>query len=163
MKIIVEGYDASGKSTLAQALADRLGLSVLEAGPKPPSDKQALIDSYMQFNSANVVHCRITPISRQAYQLDCSDAHYRELQNIVQRYAEEDAIFIYCTGEADDHQVKDYDTPGHLEYLSKNQDTIKSRYDRIFSKINHIKYDFKVDSMEDFVCKIEMYFCGLTI
>lgn len=154
MKIVVEGYDASGKSTLAQALADRLGCSVLEAGPPPKNNMVAVSDSLAQLDAKNVVHSRITPISRLAYQLD-SDIHHTEmLWGFVKTFQDAGALFIYCTGRADVHEVKDYDTEEHLEYLEKNESTIRRRYVEIFDKVPHIKYDFRIDDMEKFVCQI---------
>mgnify|MGYP005841666411 CR=1 FL=1 len=162
MRIVVEGYDASGKSTLAQALANKLGLGVHEAGPKPKDDDHAISQSLNQLSLDNKVLCRITPISRQAYQLDRSLSHYVELQNLVKKLVNDHTIFIFCTGEADNHVVKDHDTLEHLEYLDEYGETIKQRYEDIFQSIDHYKYDFKIDDMEKFVCKIQQRFLKLT-
>lgn len=155
MKIVVEGYDASGKSTLAKALAETYGLSLVEAGPKPPNDLDAIADSVIQERMTDVVHSRITPISRQAYQLDNTRHHTIQLNAMVERFLQKGAVFIYCTGRAAEHVVKDYDTQEHLAYLDRYEDIIRQRYDVLFRNIDCIIYDFKLDDIKDLICRID--------
>lgn len=155
MKIVVEGYDASGKSTLAKALAEKYGLSLVEAGPKPPSNLDAIADSDIQARMDNVVHSRITPISRQAYQFDNSPIHVAHLRAAFKMFQDKDTIFIFCVGVADEHEVKDYDTEEHLIFLKNNEERIRENYWRLFTYIPHIKYNFKTDKLEDILCHID--------
>lgn len=155
MKIVVEGYDATGKSTLAQALAEMLGLDLVEAGPKPPSDLDAICDGINQLRMKNVVHSRITPVSRQAYQFDISDYHRSTLSDILARFVDIGAIFIYCVNtDNEDHELKDYDTPEHIEHITSNKSTICEHYDVLMEGIPHIRYDFRVNTIEEVLCKI---------
>lgn len=154
MKIVVEGYDASGKSTLARALAEKLGLVVVEAGPKPPSDLDAIADGINQLRMTDTVHSRITPISRRCYQFDISRLHHDHLEAILLRFEKMGAIFIYCTGKSDIHEVKQYDTIEHLRFLEKHEVQIRHNYDTLFTMIPHLKYNFHTDSLEELVCDI---------
>ena len=156
MKIVVEGYDASGKSTLAKALAEKYGLSLVEAGPKPPSNLDAIADSVIQSRMDNVVHSRITPISRQAYQLDNSAIHIAHLKAALKRFIDKNTVFIRCTGVADVHEIKDYDTKEHLEYLEKNEISIRTNYSRLFVEIPHFDYNFRRDTIGDVICYINL-------
>lgn len=155
MKIVVEGYDASGKSTLAQALAEKYGLELVEAGPAPPNDFTAMYDSAKQLEMLDTVHSRITPISRQAYQFDSSFAHTELLKDLLARFVSKGAIFIYCCGKATVHITKDYDTPEHLAFIEKNELEIRANYEKIFSKLPYFRYDFTTDKIEDVICYIE--------
>jgi thymidylate kinase len=158
MKIVIEGYDSTGKSTLAKALAERLGLEVLEAGPKPESEAAAIADALYQLNAKGVINCRITPLSNLAYQTNISPGTRLQLWRVVSDYIRCGTIFIHCTSESGAHDIKDYDTTEHLDYIEKNKDAIRVRYEALFSLIPHFTYDMNTDSMEDMVCKIVSHF-----
>lgn len=156
MKIVVEGFDGTGKSTVVEALVETLGLPVLAAGPAPPSDSLAIIDSLVQLFEEPVIHDRITPISRLAYQLDLSVGHRAEMQEIL-KFFKINSIFVFCvnTDNDENHKVKDYDTPSHLRHISENKGIICENYERLFANIVHFRYDFRLTSTEELVCGIK--------
>lgn len=154
MKIVVEGFDATGKSTLVKALAERLGLSTHTAGPPPKDDLIAIMNCAEQLVMKNVVHDRITCVSRQAYQLDNSDEHIGVLKQFVKMFLTVDTVFIYAYHVSDNHEVKDYDTAEHVKHITDNQQIICDNYRRIFDTIPHIPFNFTTDSIEDVICQI---------
>jgi len=157
MKIVVEGYDGTGKSTLVDSLAKKFHLSKDTAGGPPPSSTIALIDSQYQLYSDNIVWDRITPISRMAYEEYRIEnkSEWEEYKLILAELIRQKTIFIWCNHVFDVHILKEHDTPEHIEYITKNKAQILKRYEEIFSIIPyHIVYNAKSCTLEYVLCQL---------
>lgn len=149
MKIICEGYEAAGKSTLSKHIAHVLHLKWRTAGPPPSSDLAAMADCYFQYMSRDVVWDRVTSITRQAYQLDINDMHRRRLEQHCEKLQAQGALFIWCVGNGD-HVLKDYDTPDHVKHVTDNETVIRNNYQDIMSNLdNCFVFDFKKQSIQE--------------
>ena len=159
MKIVVEGYDSTGKSTLVDILAKKLHLAKNTAGGPPPSSTIALIDSQYQLYSDNIVWDRITPISRMAYEpLNKNNIEeWREYKLIIAEMIRQKTIFIWSNHVFDIHILKEHDTKEHIKYITDNKKIILKRYEEIFSIIpHHLVYNAAACTPEYILCQIKM-------
>jgi len=151
MKIIVEGANGTGKSTLCLYLSSELNLPVIWAGPKPDNDEIAIIQCQRLNITKLGIFDRATCISRPVYGDNnedvngLSDHHLYTLNRYVQLLIKNDVIFIHCVGNGD-HEIKNYYTPFHLQHITKYRAAIRMRYIGIFEDISHFEYDFAVQS-----------------
>ena len=148
MKIVLEGMDASGKSTLSEFLSVNLNLPIIHPGGPPSDDHDALMGCIKQALQNDCIYDRVTCISRQAYQLDRSQHHYEVLNIYLKEMVSNDAVFIFCVGKGP-HEVKDRDSEELMNHISENYDTIVSRYEDIFKRVPHFRFDFNVNSNEE--------------
>ncbi len=150
MKIVVEGYDNTGKSTLISELALKLKLDVHWAGGPPKNRLIALIDSHNQLMMSNTIHDRITPISRVCYEDPASiPTEVVPLSKILGQFINNDALFIHCVGDGGEHKLSDCDNKDHLKYIQDNEEMIRLRYEMNFQIIPHMRYDFNKHSVSD--------------
>lgn len=159
MRIIVEGVNASGKSTLCNALSKKFGLDVVHAGPKPKTDTIAIRNCFEQHQMRDVIFDRVTCVSRQIYgdnkeQVSgLSARHIAEMNKFVGALVPT-SIFILTTGKGK-HIIKDYYSALHIQEITKNRYDIKKRYSELFEGIPHIEYDFREHSIKDIINLIE--------
>lgn len=141
MKIILEGFDGSGKSTLAKQLARVFNLQYIWATGPAKDATHAIECCCNQLMASNCVLDRITPISRQCYQFLVLEPDEDKRLELFLKYIAKDSLFIYCqpVGEQEDGE---HDTPEFKEFLKINRERIISKYDEIFSRIPHLRYDF---------------------
>lgn len=146
--IILEGFDNSGKSTLAQ----KLGLPVKHAGG-PPKDFRQLttnLEEQLEYCGKPVVLDRVTCISDQVYGNKMFDLHLQAY--LKQMLKCKSSVLVYCRPPIEailnftDHQVKDHDTAEHLEDIKTNAIRYIDRYDQLMSTIDHIKFDYTKDA-----------------
>lgn len=151
-KIVVEGFDNSGKSTLIKELAKEFKLNVHWAGGPPKDHCTAIKNATDQCAMTDVIHDRITPISRLAYEKPgyvCVEIQF--LIKILEQFITDSDAFIYCVGEGGDHQLSECDTGEHLEAIKTNEDEIREKYDVIFDKVPHFKYDWRIHSVQNVI------------
>lgn len=152
MKIVVEGFDNSGKSTLINKLAKTFKLDIHWAGGPPKNHVIALSDSTTQLSMEDIIHDRITPISRQCYESpEAIKPEMIFLPGILKNFIRCKSKFIYCTGKGIEHMLSECDSDDHLTYITENEVVIKLRYEHLFESIPHIKYDFNRDSVVDVI------------
>ena len=153
-KIIVEGYDNSGKSTLIHELQKHFGFDTHWAGGPPPSPSHAVVDATSQLAMIDTIHDRFTAISRVCYE-DPSLLVPFELsvmKNVLRRADNSKrCVIIYCIGQGGEEQMSICDNPEHREYLASNGDTIRSRYLALMRDIKHFQYDWRVHSIKDVI------------
>ncbi len=126
MAIIVEGLDATGKSTLGRYLASELGLAIQESeGPAKSFDEiHHRIERYAEM--VDTLFVRHPCVSQQIYyRIQTSPVIIDE--QTLQRFYRCDHTFIYCEPNAtsindfmSDHQVKAHDTPEFVDHLKNN-------------------------------------------
>jgi cytidylate kinase len=158
MAIIVEGPDASGKSTLCRTLANEFNMTHIVSGGAPPDHKSVL--DYCRFQ---LKHCserqtlidRVTPISHQIYNPEYEGNS--ELAEFLNQMVtnNEYTILVYCRPpiealmRPEKHEWKDYDTEDHKQKILLNQMQYIGKYDEFFSKQPHISYDYTMDNDGD--------------
>ena len=147
MNVIVEGFDASGKSTLIKELSVMLNMSVRAAGPPPDNERHALHCCIAQLNTDNTIWDRATYISDLCYRLDSTKEYKDRLKSHIIT-AKRTSAFIWCIGEGD-HIVKPYDSIVHLSKIERNKPTILKNYIEVFSQFDHFRYDFKLNSTKE--------------
>lgn len=149
MAIILEGFDNSGKSTLAASL----GLHVVHPGPRPRNDEETLVclETQLMMCNMSVVMDRVTAISQPCYAMVPDfDRYRRYIERMVNTPY---CIIVYCRPPIEviknfsNHVVKDYDDEDKVKWLEANADRIVSNYDELMSKTPHFKYDYTKPNM----------------
>lgn len=156
--IILEGVNGAGKSTLAGKLSEIFDLKLYHPGSKPDRYEDSVYNCVNQFdfiNHGDTVLDRITPISAMCYDFNLPEK-YTNLYKAYLDLMADKAIIIYCT-QTGIPTNKPYYPDGHIKEIMDNQDRIKSRYDNLMKTLNHITYDYKVDTIEDVIERIYEY------
>lgn len=157
MKIVLEGVNGCGKSTLAKYLSDHFNLKVFHPGPRPVNDEAAVLDTLSQLITRKGIFDRVTPISRLAYEgVDNLSENHVEYLNTFLNVMKKQFIFIYLIGEGE-HILKPYYTDDHILDIRQNRKIIKKRYSEIFENIPHLKYDFRNQDPKDVIKYIESF------
>lgn len=143
MAIIVEGFDNSGKSTLAASF----GFDVIHPGPRPKTLMEEA--SYMEAQAKQarlpVVLDRVTCISTPCYSGKIEQRHHDALQELVKTQS---CVIVYCRPPIEiikdfsRHVVKGYDELKQLEWLLANAEEIVHRYDMLMATVPHMLYDY---------------------
>lgn len=159
MAIILEGFDNSGKSTLAK----RLGLQIIHAGGAPKTDEQLqqyLVDQAKYADQA-VVLDRVSCISHQVYGNNMLNSHL--MKHLRDFTCNEKVVLVYCRPPTEvmknfgNHIIKDHDSMDHLEDIMRNAQTYIDRYDGLMACISHVKYDYTRDGDNEEFIKALMF------
>lgn len=157
MNIVLEGFDGTGKSTLAQTLVKELGLEYFWASGPPDNKMEAMELCRQQLRLRNLIIDRVTPISSEAYMNSFVD---RELMNYYgymrQCMVEEGFKFIYCVAKGIKINDKDHDTLEYQKFLEKEEPMIRARYEVIFTFVPHFRYDFTKQSVNEVIEWIQL-------
>jgi len=153
MRLILEGPDNAGKTTLARKLCDELGAALIYFHPGgKPADQVAEFECMQeQFNklrdNSNILMDRITPISQRIYNPDPVADHYRaEALTRMMVFA---PVIVYCRPSTDlllrvqDFKWRPGETEEHKQKIIDGQHTFVLRYDDLMRKIPHIDYDWE--------------------
>jgi len=151
MGLIVEGPDASGKSTLARLISQRSGLPLYLAGGKPRDDEEMwrmIEDQAMAVDSEWIVD-RVSCISQQVYR---DGLFMREdLMSIAQDLAERH-VLVYCRPpmsvlkDPTKHEWKAYDTEEWKAQILAHQASYVERYDILMAKLPCVIFDWTAES-----------------
>jgi predicted HAD superfamily Cof-like phosphohydrolase len=130
--IIIEGPDASGKSTLARYLAEHLRMPIKESEGPPPSLAAFLerAERYSQLQNTIIVrHPHISQFIygrvRGDYDVYYSNGDFRQS---LMLFLTNRPLTIFCEPTILPHHPKDYDTPEHLEMINEKSLTIENFY-----------------------------------
>lgn len=145
MAIIIEGFDNSGKSTLAH----QLGLPILHPGPRPKNADEEAMCLQTQLASAGqpVIMDRVTAISQPAY------AQARPFQKKYKGHAMRllntpHCVLIYCRPpmalilDFSTHEAKEYDSEISIMRLRRDARRVVANYDSIMASIPCFRYDY---------------------
>lgn len=130
--LIIEGIDATGKSTLARYLAPMLGMPIQESeGPGQSAEEiNARIRGYFEL-TPQPVFVRHPAISQPLYQQWCrKEPSWVEPDLIDILYASRPVI-IYCDPTIttlENHEIKGHDTLEHLKQIEDNYQLLLSKY-----------------------------------
>jgi|SaaInlV_100m_DNA_6_1039743.scaffolds.fasta_scaffold00336_29 hypothetical protein len=153
MAIILEGFDNSGKSTLANYLSEKLKMPIYHPGGPPKDDEAAFkcLLEQQQLASKPVIIDRVTSISRQCYEPDTLNSH--ELCVALDKLlSSKRVILVYCRPpnsvlhDWKGHETKDYDSTDHIEFIMDQADSIINNYDKLMTQFAHISYDWTQDA-----------------
>lgn len=167
MGIILEGADASGKSTLARLIEKSTGRQLYLAGGKPKDDPQMweMIEAQRQHSAAGHIIDRVSSISQQVYRegLYMRDDLQSQIAELVTPKSGEPGIVVYCRPPDNVlmnptyHEWKDYDTEEWKQTILNNQADYVKRYDHLMSMTPCIVYDWtSPDSVHirDMLCSL---------
>lgn len=154
MIIVVEGPDASGKSTLIEHFKSRLGPTVkYQAGEGPekyPGEINERLVRYSQwyYHNGVVIFDRHPCVSQPIYgKIRHNTAVDPEHQlNFMLSLP----VFIYCRTtriDLSNHEEKDYDSEEHMIAVRNNRAMIIAAYDLWAAKNAHIYY--RIDDDKD--------------
>lgn len=140
MNIVLEGPDASGKSTLARYLSQELKRAVVPSeGPeKYPGEINERIRRYRWFD--NVIFDRHPCVSQGIYSI------FSKLtppdRDLVFDFYETKPVMVYCmtTFQALTHETKEHDSEQHLAMIAENDKEIRSLYDQWALDYAHFIY-----------------------
>lgn len=142
--IIVEGFDCSGKSTLANRIAGRLGWPVLHTGG-PTRDEADVVSCLVRSRTRwqkRVVQDRITHISESVYShLEFPAKAARALDAI--REIPPTVLVVYCKPPpeylldalAHEHRQQAWDTNDHLERVRRDARSMIAFYDTVMMMV----------------------------
>ncbi len=157
--IIIEGADATGKSTLATKLGEHYGIYVFRAGPKPTSAKHDEICMLYQIEWIRKTSCiwdRFTGISNVC-NLPGLSMHATKMHAYYTKKAQLDATVIICTTEnIEEHNREDYETDKDLERVKIEHETVSNNYKKMaYNLAKVIRYDFKVRTLESLIEELD--------
>lgn len=149
MIIILEGFDESGKSTLANKLAGRLGIKVVHPGPKPIDIDDAKQMAARQFGlmtfaqHVNLILDRVTCISSHCYMMNITNEFKSEQAAINVLESQGHVKVIRCISYPAALKQTENDTSDSLEHASRNRHQIIQNYQSVFMNIGHHVYNYK--------------------
>lgn len=140
--IVIEGMDNSGKSTLAERMAQHMGLTVQESEGPPLSDDEInqRVDRYEQMEDHLFV--RHPVVSNAIYGKFRPEGNPITLRRQMLFYIAKPTL-IYCdAGERgfDGHELKDHDTERHQQLLSDHQKDLLNEYRLWAAQCAHFVY-----------------------
>lgn len=151
MKIILEGPDNAGKTTLAQKLCiEAKSLRYYHPGGKPAGLKEETdfcIQQIAMLSTDDILMDRCTPISQQVYNPDKMADLTRNKYLAEMRF--KGPVFIYCRPSTDRLMRTDLftwregESEEHKQKIIEGQHTFIGRYDAIMQRVPHIAYDFE--------------------
>lgn len=158
MAIIIEGMDNSGKSTLAQVMAEYMGLIVQES-EGPPIDEDEIndrVDRYERMTDRLFV--RHPVISNAIY------GQVREEGDIITEgrrmiFYERKHTIIYCdagTRGLGAHVEKAHDTEKHLEDITNNYNKLLYLYRQWAAEHAHFVYRIG-DDMDQLIATVYFF------
>ena len=157
--IVIEGMDNSGKSTLARALADNIGLIVQESEgpPRSPEEMNARVDRYQEMEGRLFV--RHPCISENIYGPRIRGANCITPGRMMLFY-EAKPLLIYC--DAGDrgmtgHERLEHDTDEHMVGLEREYREILTEYRLWAAQHAHLIYRIG-DDMDEFCSVVAFQF-----
>lgn len=144
--IVVEGFDTSGKSTLADAIGAEFKLPVLHTGGPTTSISDVMM--CLARSEARLhercVQDRITHVSESVYSM--LTAPSKAALAIARLEKLSDAwVVIYCRPPRQvmldairAHELKNHDTPEFISFVAKNSDHLITIYDTIMTRVSNI-------------------------
>lgn len=151
MKILLEGPDNAGKTTLARAIHDACQRTFYYhpgGKPKDLEDEVKCIETQLEIlKQDRVIMDRCTPISQMVYNPDTTQDIFRKQR--IRDFIQDDMVIIYARPSTDrlmrvqDLTWRDEETEEHKQKIIRNQHAFIDRYDAIMANVPCISYDFE--------------------
>lgn len=143
MVVIIEGLDATGKSTLGRLIASEYNMPVQESEGPPRSTSEFLdrLDRYATLK--NIVFVRHPLVSNRIYDIGRDPSKIVEVpMAYYNQFYSQPNIFIYCDKPRFkvDHEVKEHDTPEHLAMIEAKRNALLIEYRKWALKHAHALY-----------------------
>lgn len=143
MAIIVEGFDNSGKSTLAASFH----LTVVHPGPRPTTEEEErlCLENQLAMCGNLIVMDRVTSLSTPAYSGNTSINHWNYIRRMLDT---PHCVLIYCRPPIEvikdfsRHICKSYDDVHKVQWLHDHAEEVVHRYDLMMAAIPHRVYDY---------------------
>lgn len=135
MNILIEGPDATGKSTLAAYIAQHTGMSILESEgpPRHRGDITERIERRLAMD--NTIFVRHPVVSHPIYDAARSNSNMPSTEIVLptqrKRFYNSAVLIIYCRPlphSPHAHLVKPHDSAEHLRIIQHNRDLIDALY-----------------------------------
>lgn len=151
--IILVGFNQTGKSTLGLLLSEKLSLPYHHSGPAPKDSITVFKNCEDQLDKIKkgVILDRFTPLCNPAYnevlinESTCMD----KIVGIVSLKAH----IIFCDTQSRPINKSKY-TEEHFERICNHNKSIRENYKHALKGKPFIKYDWRTDSFEDILEKI---------
>ena len=151
MGLIIEGPDASGKSTLARLISLNSAMPLYLAGGKPRDDDEMwrMINDQAKAADCDSIVDRVSCISQQVYR---DGLFMREDLMAIANDLAKKHVLVYCRPpmhvlmDPSKHEWKEYDTDEWKAQILANQATYVERYDLLMSKLPCIIFDWTAES-----------------
>lgn len=165
--IVVEGFDASGKSTLAVKIGKRLTWPIVHTGgpTKGEDDVLRCLTRSRHRMTLHNVQDRITHVSEACYgMLRSPKSAALAIQSL--RDFHDGVTVIYCRPPTEfmlealknQHVDEEWDTPKHMAMVLENARTIIAIYDTIMAVVGHrtglYQYDRTVSGADEQIVEI---------
>lgn len=145
MLIIVEGMDNTGKTTLANRLADDLKL-VLVSNKKRPESFQDIKEYCTKIcelaENRHVITDRWAPISEKIYGPICRDSHIYKDENEEEFETQVHTFIIYCRPTI--KTIKEFGNRSQMEGVIEKADELIKAYDNIPFFLVDYMYNYKL-------------------
>lgn len=143
--IVIEGLDATGKSTLANIIASEYNLNIQESEGPPQSQEEFLQRIERYFILTQTIFVRHPLVSNPIYDIGRAPEKVITIPAYYfNAFYSLPSMFIYCERVSTlvGHQVKDHDTPEHLAMISdpKVDQLMHAAYQRWALERAHIIY-----------------------
>lgn len=151
MIIILEGFDNSGKSTLAKRLKACTGFQYFHPGGSPKSHKEMINDLEQQLqivragSQLNIIMDRTTCVSEWCYSLKADESYHALLEQYWRcTLARQDVAIIWCKPpralqeDFSKHEKAAHDTTESVEHAKQNAQEIILRYEEVYNRIKVI-------------------------
>ena len=157
--IIIEGADKSGKTTFATHLSERIRLPVHTIKGAAGSKEEAIIRAKFALDNHDKFIFDGSPFINEAvYCVKRGENTYLEDQHPLYDELEKIGVrLVYCR-PPDDYLLnpkklgcKDYDMPKYVGEVLAKQRVYIMMYDALMKILPHIKYDFTLHTIEQFL------------
>lgn len=164
--IIVEGADASGKSTLVTTLSEHYGIYPFRAGPKPVDSEHAEICMIYQTQWLTKTPCvwdRFTGISNVCNFPIIEDEHDLHMHAYYVKNILQHAVIVICTASnLDNHERAVYESDEDEQTMLKQNEQVRNNYIKMAHDLpGVIGYDFKVMPLDSLIERIDHAFSKL--
>jgi thymidylate kinase len=153
MRIILEGPDNAGKTTLARLVTANIGhrIRYFHPGGRPKTLQDELSCMKQQerlLGEDNILIDRVTAISQQVYSpSDDSEINYWRSQGL-EHLLQQNPVVIYCRPSTDrlmrfqDFTWRDGETEQFKQEIIEGQHRFIERYDKLMQTVPCLTYDF---------------------
>lgn len=142
--IVIEGFDATGKSTLARATAEYFDCPLYAIGgpPRNMADMLECIEVCQHRLASLCVQDRITHVSESVYSMLRFADRAIAAMDAIDRIPSS-TVFIYCrpamdvitTAVREEHERKAWDTDAHIESITQNASMLVELYDSVIDVV----------------------------